>query len=168
MRSWRLAPVFLLLLPLQACSVRSGGYAGIGVDGRGGFVGYFRVCAGQLDGATLSTQARPYEESAVDVGSWSVAPPVKDFSRWSLVAPRNGWATLRPLAPLTAGADYHLHGWTHDDSWSAVDATFTLSDVAKLAPGQVMYSSGTVDAKRVRDVPAVANERDFRRRSCPE
>ncbi|HEY0166116.1 MAG TPA: hypothetical protein VGB75_03645 [Jatrophihabitans sp.] len=124
----------------SGCTVPSYGVAGVGVDADGRIVGHLRLCSHYVDGASL------YHDSgadAQDLGSWTPPQRVTDFTSWTLANPPDGWKTDPPLARLRPATEYTLYGWTSDDSSSAVGVTFTLEQLAKLRPGQVMHWSGS-------------------------
>jgi len=145
---------------LTGCTVESGAVAGVGVDADGNSVGYLQVCVGDahIDGATV------YTDGANDnLGSWQSSTPVDDFTSWSMTEPDGGWRTLTPLATLK-DKQYALYGWTKDDTWSAVDVTFRADDLARLEPGQVLYSK--YDGSVGSESGAVVDVQQFRDTAC--
>jgi hypothetical protein len=155
----RLVPVIVLAAPLLAagCTVPTHAVAGVGVDASGRIVGYLRACSHHLDGATL------YHDQEDRLGSWTAPSRVSDFASWTLASPPRGWKADPPLGRLLPATDYTLYGWTSDNSSSAVGVSFTLEQLAKLQPGQVMHWSGT-DSHG--DTYRVDSVEEFRRSVC--
>jgi len=146
---------------LAGCTVPVVGLAGIGVDDKGAPVGYLQVCQDHLDGATVYTDGKDDDQ-----GSWKASPAVTGFARWSLTDPGEGWTTKTTLGQLKPGVKYNLYGRTEDASSSAANVTFTKEDLARLKPGQVLYSSGKTNADGTEDLPAVSSESEFRTNAC--
>ena len=156
-----LSLVTALLFLLAGCTVPVVGLAGIGVDDKGAPVGYLQVCQDHLDGATVYTDGKDDDQ-----GSWKATPAVTGFARWSLTDPGEGWTTKTTLGQLKPGVKYNLYGRTEDASSSAANVTFTKEDLARLKPGQVLYSSGKTNADGTEDLPAVSSESEFRTNAC--
>ncbi|MEO7261665.1 MAG: hypothetical protein ABI047_10485, partial [Jatrophihabitantaceae bacterium] len=120
----------------SGCTVPVRAVAGIGVDAGGRVVGYLRVCSHHIDGATL------YHDQDDRLGSWTAPQRVTGFTSWTLASTPSGWRADPPLARLRPATEYTLYGWTSDSSSSAADVTFSLEQLAKLTPGQVIHWSG--------------------------
>ena len=144
------------------CTVAVGAVTGVGVDSLGRPVGYLRVCEDRIDGATLYRS----EGGERVRGSWSVAMPVATFAKWSLAEPASNWTADPPLERLRAGVDYTLYGWTSDNSSSAGEITFTVSELARLEPGQVLYWAGDMSKDGNRSFNVVVSEEDFKHDAC--
>lgn len=151
---------------VAGCTVPVNALAGVGVDGKGNLVGYLHVCHDRIDGATLYYEGGSSSGSTVDVGSWEVKTPIAGTATWSLAKPASGWGTVVPLAPVTSNPEYTLYGWTKDNSWSAGSVSFTLSEVAHLQPGQVLYFSGRSGGRPERDLNEVGSLGDFETHAC--
>jgi len=132
--------VTVLSFLLAGCTVPIVGLAGIGVDNKGAPIGYLQVCQDHLDGATVYTDGKDDDQ-----GSWKASPA---------------------LGQLKPGVKYNLYGRTEDASSSAANVTFTKEDLARLKPGQVLYSSGKTNADGTEDLPAVSSESEFRTNAC--
>jgi hypothetical protein len=160
-RRRRLTAAALVLaspLPITACSVPTAGVAGVGVDKSGRLVGYLRVCHDHIDGATL------YHDDSENLGSWSASEPVTDSASWSLANPSAEWTEEQPLAALTRNQQFALYGWTEDNSWSAIAVDFSLAELERLEPDQVLYWGGDPDGPRGGNV--VANQEQFEKDAC--
>jgi hypothetical protein len=160
-RRWRLiAAALVLASPLLAtgCSVPAAGVVGVGLDELGRPVGYLRVCHDHIDGTTL------YHDDSEDLGSWSASEPVTDFARWSLADPAPEWRQEQPLVKLTVNTRYTLYGGTDDNSWSAEAVDFSLADLGRLEPGQVLYWGGDPNGPRGGNV--VATQEQFKEDAC--
>ncbi len=95
---------------------------------------------------------------------WSAIEPVSDFASWSLANPSPEWREEQPLAALKRNTRYTLYGWTEDSSWSAEAVEFSLADLARLEPGQILYWGGDPDGPRGGNV--VATQEQFREDAC--
>jgi hypothetical protein len=181
-RVLRCLPLAAVLCAVTACSPGTTAIMGVTVDEKGGPVGVVAVCSGYVNEAGLMVwneeSARPAAAPVVsrDPGSWRTDAPVTDLGTWSL---RDGtsWQVVDPLN-LVDGIVYQLSGaGTHDieadganASSRAVDngaagAQFTLADLRRLEPGQVLYDSGTY-VENSRAVSAVVPLSSFRSTVC--
>lgn len=172
-----LRPVRRLLLYLAAgvtallpagCTVPAGALAGVGVDRDGNLLGYLHVCRDHIDGATLyyDTGSTELAASTTDAGAWKASAPITETATWSLSRPNNGWTTLAPLQELPPDREYTLYGWSTDNSWSAGGVTFTVAEVARLKPGQILHWSGRSGGRPERDLNEVSSLADFEARAC--
>ena len=136
----------VLATTLSSCTVPTAGFAAIGVDEDGGLIGLIQMCDHHVDGATLyRSDGPPNDRSRRPIlGRWESGDAVTDFARWSLASPSDGWTASTGYEDPHAGAEYAIYGWTHDNSWSAQHAHFTLAQVNTLQPGQVLYKSGLI------------------------
>lgn len=152
---------------LAGCTVPVDGVTGVGVDAEGAPVGYLRVCQHQIDGATLYPDNQAPEDQADadgDVGSWAARQPVTDYATWSLVESGSGWEEQQPMRALVDSKRYTLYGWTEDNSSSSAHITFSLEELSRLRPSQVLYH-GTLDGEG-REVRHVVSVEEFRRTAC--
>lgn len=124
---------------VSGCTVAVGGVAGVGIDAQGGLVGYIQMCEHHIDEASFYDTGGSH---ATAQGSWSFVVPVTDFVKWSLTGVSDAVRIKQPFVPPTDGHEYALDGWTTDDSWSARVVQFSLSDLAGLQPGDVLYMKG--------------------------
>ena len=58
-----------------------------------------------------------------------------------------------------------MYGWTRDDSSSTASVNFTLEDLQRLKPGQVLFFGG-YDEQRDRDIQRVGSPSDMRNFAC--
>lgn len=130
-------------LLLTGCTVPQAGLAGVGIDSDHNLVGYLHICHDHIDGATLFYDVGSTEETShtVDAGAWQAASPVAGTVTWSLSEPGDGWTVITPLEDLVPEREYSLIGWSADNSWSAGAVTFTIAEVERLKPGQVLHWS---------------------------
>jgi hypothetical protein len=73
---------------------------------------------------------------------------------------------LVPLHDLTPQREYTLHGWTNDNRWSAGGVTFTVAEIARLKPGQILHWSGRNGGRPERDLNDVSSLADFEVSAC--
>ena len=142
---------------LAGCSPETHVVTGVGVDARGGLIGYIQMCGHHVDGATF------YDTGGFNgktKGSWASTAPVTDFARWSLESPTDGWTTSGSYVPPSGDHEYSLYGWTTDNSASAEHVTFHLSDVSGLAPGEVLYTQAGKLVRRT--------EEEFQNNACAQ
>jgi hypothetical protein len=139
---------------VASCEPAETGVTGIGVDAKGGLVGYVQVCGGRLDGATL------YETDGATLGEWKAPAPVKGFARWPL-GTGDAWTSTQRYKEPAAGNEYNLYGWTSDNSSSSAHVTFRLRDLRGVTPGVVVYGDASNGFKRV-------TESQFRRKACAD
>ena len=164
----RLFAVLCAVPLLAGCTVETVGKAGIGVDARGRLIGYLAVCDQQIDGATLYFQdasAPATDGHEVTAGEWASDQPVTALAGWSLEGTTDGWTTTTPLTPPEASRTYSLYGWTHDNSGSALDVTFTPAQLKDLKPGEV-YFFDHYDMDRNQEVFATRSPTEFRKAAC--
>lgn len=142
------APVGLVLLATTttSCSVPTAGWAAVGVDSDGDLIGIIQMCDHHVDGATLYRSDAPTDERGLKprLGKWESADAVTDFARWSFASPSDDWTPLADYEAPAADGRYSLYGWTRDNSWSTVHASFNVADIAQLQPGEVLYGDGRV------------------------
>lgn len=151
------------LAATSGCTVPIDAVAGISVTSDGHLLGVMMICGHQIDGATLYVDSADTDKT-VTVGSWTSDRPLKaGLVTWPLDSPAAGWRTTRALTPLTARTTYALYGWTKDNSWSASNVSFTLSDRDRLAPGEVLYDNVSDDGDESTVVVPVAR---FKARAC--
>jgi hypothetical protein len=153
------AAVLLVAASMTGCVVETAGWAAVAVDENGDVVGLIQMCDHHVDGATLY-RSDVWTQDEVDhpiLGRWESDTEVIDDARWSFAAASNGWVSLIDFEEPEAGGEYVLYGWTHDDSWSALSAHFTVDDLASLRPGEVIYGDHQV-----------ATEIDFRAHVCDD
>jgi hypothetical protein len=152
---------------LTSCGVPTGGAVGFTVDAAGRPVLLIQMCEGQVDGATVyfsSDDEAPSESgTSTELGRWESATAVTDFARVTLAQPGPGWRTLQALRPLDAGVTYSAYGWSTDNRWSAAHFDFTTGDLAKLAPGSVLYPA--FDDGGTSKTGSVS---DFRKETCEQ
>ncbi|WP_327312819.1 hypothetical protein [Streptomyces sp. NBC_01235] len=130
------------LLSLTGCTAPGAGITGITVTATGRPVGVLMICHKHIDGATLYADDDP---NGPEVGDWRRTRPATGLVTWPLATGGPGWTVDKPMpTALDRGRTYILYGWTDDDSWSAADVSFTLTDLAALQPGQVRYFAGDV------------------------
>lgn len=165
-----LIPLTLVVTALlhAGCTVPAAALAGVGVDREGSLVGYIHVCHDRIDGATLyyDTGSTEVTASTVDAGAWEASTPVFGTAIWSLSEPGNGWTVLSPLHDLTPKREYTLYGWTNDNTWSAGRVTFTVAELARLKPGQILHWSGRSGGRPERDLNEVSSLADFEVSAC--
>lgn len=130
----------LIVVLLTACSPRTVGQTGVGVNSEGKVVGYLVVCKRKVDSLVLFYN----DTSSVEhiVGQWHRDSPVTSVSVLNLNAPSREWAEKTPIGPLAGGILYHLSGVSDDNNTSTVDVSFDLSALTKLRPGQIMFQQG--------------------------
>jgi hypothetical protein len=144
------------------------GKAGVGVDAQGRLIGYLAVCDQHIDGATLSFEqasANATDVTEVTAGKWASDQPVSVLAGWSLEGTTDGWTTISALMPLEANRTYSLHGWTRDNSGSALNVTFTPAQLQGLKPGEV-YFYDHFDMDKNQDVFATRSPTEFRKAAC--
>jgi hypothetical protein len=144
------------------------GKAGVGVDAQGRLIGYLAVCDQHIDGATLSFEevsANATDVNEVTAGKWASDQPVSVLAGWSLEGTTDGWTTISALMPLEANRTYSLHGWTLDNSGSALNVTFTPAQLQGLKPGEV-YFYDHFDMDKNQDVFATRSPTEFRKAAC--
>lgn len=139
---------------LAACSVKSTGVTGVGLDESGGLGGYIQMCSDRIDGTTF------YESDGDTLGRWDAPGPVTDFATWSFDEPGD-WTATQTYAQPSRGKEYSLFGGTSDDSTSSQHVTFRLNDLDGMSPGEVLYGDRSVGFKRVSEV-------EFRRHACDD
>lgn len=154
-------------IALSGCTVPIAGGMGIGRDDQGRLVGYLQVCHDRIDGATLyyneAASTGDANPASVDVGKWTAGQPVSGFSEWSMASAGTEWTTTVPLTSLQPSRRYTLYGWTKDNSWSAGEVSFTLEEISKLRPGQILYWAGQPGSDR----NATTNSHtDFKTATC--
>jgi hypothetical protein len=162
-----------VLGPLSGCTVAVAGVTGITVTEDGAPLGVMLVCHDHIDGATLydsgaDSDYDPDEDEPSepdDLGTWSRRKPATGFTVWSLRTGGRGWSADTPVAALDPHRTYSLYGWTHDNSWSTIDVTFTAAQLARLEPGQVRYYKGE-GAGTDRDGYATVSMDTFRSEGC--
>jgi len=128
-----------LSFALGGCTVPIDGVAGITLDRSGRPVAVLDSCKHDLDGASLDLTEGGGGEK--DVGTWSMTTSTQTPVQWPLVstgAPSGSVAVQDDPSDLDRRATYSLYGWTKDHSYSAVDVTFRLADLAGLRPGEVL------------------------------
>ena len=154
------------VLVLSGCSVPVVGGIGVGPNSNGDLVGYLAVCEQHIDGATMyiDDQSGSLGEGR-NVGRWLSRTAVTSGANWSLGGASAGWDTELALPDLRPDQPYTLYGWTRDDSGSTTDVTFTLAQLRKLRPGQVLYFGG-YDEKRDKDLQRVGSPSDFSEFAC--
>jgi hypothetical protein len=159
MRRWLVWGIVLVAsLLTSGCTVPLHAVAGIGVDADGRLVGYLSVCGHHhIDGAKLY-----HGGDSIDA-SWTAPQQVTDFTFWTLASPSHGWRADPPLTHLRPATEYTLYGGTSDNSSSAQVVTFTVEQLARLKPDQVMHWSGT--DKGV-DVMKIDSVEEYRRNAC--
>lgn len=145
------------------CTVPVGAVTGVGVDALGRPVGYLRVCHDRIDGATLYHGVGDAES---EDGSWITRTPVTSFATWSLAEPASTWSADPALGDLGLGVEYTLYGWTNDNSSSAGDVTFTVDELRRLEPGQVLYWTGKTTKVGYRTINVAVSESTFRDDAC--
>lgn len=162
----RFAALLALTLLLAGCQVPVVGSTGVGVDSQGGIVGHLAVCREHIDGATLyiDDQSGPDGEGRT-VGRWQSSSPVVAAATWSLSSTSPGWSSSLPVADLQPHRAYTMYGWTHDDSSSTADVTFTSEQLQSLKPGQVLYFAG-YDEKEDKDLQRIGSASDFQDFAC--
>ncbi|MCX5392189.1 hypothetical protein [Streptomyces sp. NBC_00094] len=170
LRRGLLAAVMLPALPLLAgCGVPVAGITGVSVTAEGEPLGVILMCHDRIDSALFYPDepiGDPDAEVTADAvepeytDHWTAAEPVTGFTSWPLTSPEGagGWTPDAAPRPLEAGRLYTLYGAARDNSWSTGHHSFTLADLAGLAPGQVSYTIGD----RVRTTTV----EDFRDRAC--
>lgn len=70
------------------------------------------------------------------------------------------------MAPLVAGRAYRLYGWSDDNGWSASAVTFTLAEVGRLKPGQVLHRSDRSDTAGAAEANEVSTVAEFTSKAC--
>ncbi|MFJ3905083.1 hypothetical protein [Streptomyces sp. NPDC090025] len=154
----------LTALPaLAGCTVPIAGVTGISVTEDGRPLGVIVMCHDHIDVALLALDD-PDPEAVEYVGEWGRADPLTGFSTWPLTAPTtapaDGWTVDTRLAKLDPKRSYHLYGATEDNSWSAVGVSFTLADLKKLKPGQVLREGA--------EGPTTTSLENFRAHTCDD
>lgn len=151
------------LAATSGCTVPIDAVAGVSVTGDGHLLGVMMICGHRIDGATLYVDGADTDKT-VTAGSWTSDRPLKaGLVTWPLDSPAAGWTTTRALTPLSARTTYTLYGWTKDDSWSASEVSFTLTDRDRLAPGKVLYDNVSDDGDESAVIVPVAQ---FKARAC--
>jgi hypothetical protein len=87
----------------------------------------------------------------VTVGRRDAGAPVTEFSKCFLATP-NKRMEGKPVPATKQRQEYTLYRWAHDNSWSALEVTFTLEEVSQLKPGQVLCWAGTRDMDQARGI----------------
>lgn len=146
------------------CTVPPAGLAGVGVDSDRNLVGYLHVCHDHIDGATLFYDAGSTDETSktADAGAWQATSPITGTAIWSLSEPGDKWTVITPVDDLVPEREYTLYGWTNDNSWSADAVTFTLAEVGRLDPGQVLHWSGRSEG----ELNEISSLSEFESRAC--
>jgi hypothetical protein len=143
---------------LSGCTVPMTAVAGVGMGADGRPLGVIQVCSSHIDGATV------YQTDSDHLGSWTSRPAASGFTRWSLDDGGAGWLVTEPFASLQQGQTYNLYGWTEANSASTVAVHFTMTDLARLLPGQVRYTAGSSDARG--DLEVTVTEAYFKQHAC--
>ncbi len=114
---------------------------GIARDDQGRLVGLWRGCEGEPVGATLIQDSNT--SNSIRIGEWVAAKPSPNgsFSLETSPAPQ-GWTTWQPgPRELLPGHDYTLIAWKSLNETNAVPVDFTVTDLTKLAEGDVLIES---------------------------
>ncbi|MFF1816987.1 hypothetical protein ACFVWG_06810 [Kribbella sp. NPDC058245] len=151
---------------LTGCGVPAGGVFGMLADG----TAVVQMCEGQIDGATLylpdphvSEGEEPHDET---IGKWIADPAVSGFSQFSLAKGGNGWTPNGRLKPRDPKKRYSIYGWSYDNKWSAAGIDFSLEELAKLKPGELVSLPTDIPEEDV-DVPnRVWTLTDFKANAC--
>ncbi|WP_319463597.1 hypothetical protein [Micromonospora sp. RTP1Z1] len=133
---------------LSSCTVPVDGLAGVTVDEKGNPIGVVRTCEHPLDGATLywPDDPRGSDGQPAELGQWEFTGSTVTHSlAWPLgaasAADVKGKQTPQAMLP---GRTFSLYGWTTDNSWSAANVDFTLTDLEGLPVGKILVlDSGT-------------------------
>lgn len=161
-------------LSLTACTPPTAGSTGVTVDREGHLVLVLALCEAHLDGATIyrdRTKTDPVaDDPTISAGSWEMTAPNtvlrSTHVELDTVAPSQGWTPREPLEGLRPGVHYTAYGWTRDNSWSSGDVEFTIEQLARLRPGQVLFQR--YDEQRDSFVDAVDTSARFRADACDE
>ncbi|MFK4088299.1 hypothetical protein ACI2LF_29570 [Kribbella sp. NPDC020789] len=154
---------------LTSCTVPSGGVFGMMGDG----TAVVQMCDGHIDGATLYLPdpnppelGEPKDEI---IGRWTADPAVSGFSQFSVTEGGPGWQRNGRLKPRDPAKRYTLYGWSDDNNWSAMGVDFTLDELAKLKPGELVAMS-TDDPPAEEDAPEPPNRiwtlSEFKAKAC--
>lgn len=155
-----------VILTLSGCTVPTVGLTGVGVNADGDIVGYLEVCDERIDGVTLYVDDESVPRAGrQDAGRWTATPPVTRSASWSLRGPSPNWTAELPLADDVPDRPYAMYGWTFDNSSSTTHVSFTLADVKRLKPGQVLFLGG-YDERRDIDVQRIGTPTEMRNAAC--
>lgn len=151
---------------LTSCGVPGGGVFGMLADG----TAVVQMCEGHIDGATLylSDPHVPEGEEPHDeiFGKWVVDPAAAGFSQFSLKDGGNGWQLNGRLKPRDPKKRYTIYGWTYDNSWSAAHLEFSLDELAKLKPGELVSLPTDLPEEDVEVPNRVWTLTEFKAKAC--
>jgi hypothetical protein len=121
---------------VAGCSVPNNGISGITVDGSGNLLGAFAWCDDNPpDGATVYD---PGGFNGETVAEYHAPALTGHTATVRLDGAAGGWR-VKPSAPrLDPTIEYHLYGWTNDNSASTASVSFRTTDRDRLSVGTVL------------------------------
>ena len=147
---------------LTGCSPGLAGGISVTVDDAGRLVAVMEKCRGNIEYVSLSEVPEVQGGERVRLGEWTIGKLKDGSHELNLETGNVAWKASSAWQPLKPGKSYVVGAWDENQSWTLGTLTFTLADLAKVKPGEVL----SVDSAGGKTVTLAEPLERFKKTSC--